>query len=123
MDNNNNQQQMGGYQQPMGGYQQPMGGYQQPMGGYQQPMGGYQQVNVVMNQQSGYSEKDWMTTLLLCLFAGPLGIHRFYVGKTGSGVLWLLTLGCFGIGYIIDLIQIACGNFTDASGKFIKNQK
>ncbi len=43
------------------------------------------------------SKKDWTTALLLSIFLGGLGIHRFYVGKTGTGVLWLLTGGLFGI--------------------------
>lgn len=37
--------------------------------------------------------KDWMTTFLLCLFCGGLGIHRYYVGKIGTGILYTLTLG------------------------------
>lgn len=64
-------------------------------------------------------KKDWTTALLLSIFLGGLGIHRFYVGKTGTGVLWLLTGGLFGIGALVDLIKIVCGNFTDSEGKIV----
>ncbi len=40
------------------------------------------------------SPKSRLITLLLCIFVGGLGIHRFYVGQIGTGVLWLLTAGC-----------------------------
>ncbi|MFR1189045.1 MAG: NINE protein [Oscillospiraceae bacterium] len=63
------------------------------------------------------SPKSRLVALLLCIFVGALGIHRFYVGKIGTGVLWLLTAGCFGIGALVDLIMLACGTFTDSDGK------
>ncbi len=61
-------------------------------------------------------QKTRTTALLLCIFLGGLGAHRFYVGKIGTGVLWLLTLGFGGIGTIVDLICIICGTFTDEFG-------
>lgn len=69
------------------------------------------------------SEKDWLTTLLLCFFLGGLGIHSFYVGKTGIGIVQLLTLGGCGIWTLIDFIMIICGNYKDAQGKPILNKR
>ena len=65
------------------------------------------------------SEKSRLIALLLCLLLGNLGIHRFYVGKTGTGVLWLFTLGLIGIGSLVDLIMIIAGTFTDKDGYYL----
>lgn len=65
------------------------------------------------------SEKNWLTTLLLSALLGFWGIHRFYANKPVSGVVWLLTCGCLGVGYIIDIITIASGTFKDGSGAVI----
>lgn len=67
------------------------------------------------------SDKGFVPTLLLCFFLGGLGVHRFYVGKVGTGLLMLFTLGGLGIWTIIDFILIAVGNFTDKDGRVIKN--
>lgn len=66
------------------------------------------------------SEKSFVATLILCILLGGLGVHRFYVGKIGTGIIWLLTFGLLGIGVLVDLIIIAVGNFKDKQGKPIK---
>jgi TM2 domain-containing membrane protein YozV len=96
-----------GYQQPQQGYQQP---YQQP--GYQQP---YQQPVVAPVMVAG-QQKDWLTTLLLCIFVGYLGVHSFYTGKTLFGVLQLITIGGCGIWTLVDLIMIITDNYRDGNG-------
>ena len=77
--------------------------------------------NVDIRNSNATSQKSWIATLLLCLFTGHLGGHRFYVGKIGTGVVWLCTMGCFGVGTIADLITIAIGHFPDKDGNLIKN--
>lgn len=47
------------------------------------------------------------TALLLCIFLGFFGAHKFYEGKSGMGVLYLFTFGLLGIGWIVDIIIIA----------------
>ena len=79
------------------------------------------QSQVIINNQNipnsgvvpGVSKKNKMVALLLCIFLGVLGVHRFYVGKIGTGLLYLFTGGLFGIGWIIDIILIAVGSFKD----------
>ena len=67
------------------------------------------------------SEKDWLVTLLLCIFFGGIGVHRFYAGKIGTGILQLITLGGCGIWTLVDLIMIIIGKFTDKDGNKITN--
>jgi hypothetical protein len=82
------------------------------------------------NQENGNNKTDtvikdlrinseWLITLLFCGFLGFLGVHRFYNGKVGTGVLMLLTLGGFGIWATIDFILILFGKFTHKDGSAI----
>ena len=73
-----------------------------------------------MTEEPGNSEKSFVATLILCFLLGGLGVHRFYVGKAGTGILMLLTLGGLGIWQLVDLIVIAVQNFKDNKGLLIK---
>lgn len=74
-------------------------------------------VNNYVQQNFSYaSPKSRWAAFFICLFFGALGIHRFYAGKVGTGILWLLTCGMFGIGWLVDLIVIAAGTFKDGNG-------
>ena len=68
------------------------------------------------------SSKSWLAALLLCLFFGGAGFHRFYVGKIGTGVAIILTIGgFFGIWPLIDFIMILVGSFKDKEERYLAN--
>lgn len=66
--------------------------------------------------------KDWLTALLLSIFLGVLGIHRFYTGHIAVGVIQLLTFGGCGLWALIDIILIAAGSFKDKKGNPLKRK-
>jgi ribosomal protein L40E len=76
-----------------------------------------QLLNKQLKKKENSSEKSRLVAILLCWFLGVFGVHRFYVGKIGTGILWLLTLGCLWVGVLVDLILIATGFFKDKDGK------
>jgi TM2 domain-containing membrane protein YozV len=65
------------------------------------------------------SDRSRGVALALASLLGPFGAHRFYVGKTGTGIAMLLTLGGAGIWYLYDLILVAGGSFRDAEGRLV----
>jgi TM2 domain-containing membrane protein YozV len=67
----------------------------------------------------GPSERSRGVALALAGVLGVFGAHRFYVGKTGTGVLMLCTLGGAGLWWLYDLILVAGGSFRDASGRLV----
>ena len=80
-----------------------------------------------MNTPSAVSEKTILPAFLLSVLGGLLGLHRFYVGKVGTGiVMLLLSITLFGIVLsglwnLIDMVMIVSGKFTDADGRLIRN--
>lgn len=79
-----------------------------------------QQPQPTPQQDYNVSSKDKLIALILCVVLGFFGVHYFYVGKVGKGILYLFTYGLLGIGWIIDIISIASGNFTDQYGLPLK---
>jgi len=65
------------------------------------------------------TDKRILPAAILCFFFGVLGVHRFYVGKIGTGILQLITFGGLGIWAFIDFIMIVIGSFRDAEGHVI----
>ena len=69
-------------------------------------------------ENENISPRSRMVAILFCLLFGVFGAHRFYVGKTGTAILMILTIGGgFGIWVMIDLILITLGSFRDKEGR------
>lgn len=76
------------------------------------------EVNGVATQR-----KEFLTTALLSLFVGYLGVDRFYLGKVGTGILKLITFGGLGVWYLIDLILILTGSMKDKAGNSLAGRE
>ena len=69
------------------------------------------------------SPKNIWIAIILCYFLGMFGAHRFYVGKSGTGVLWIFTAGAFGIGWLVDLFSLIFCGFYDSEGRVLRYAK
>ena len=78
------------------------------------------QVQRVYVQQPLKSDRNRLIAFILCLLLGGLGIHKFYLGKTGMGVLYIFTGGLCGIGCLVDLIVLLVGMPVDGRGLLVK---
>lgn len=97
-----------------------------PTNGYHNPIPSQpiiiNNTNTNTNTNTNYSNpymmkpKSKVAAIILCIFFGWLGIHRFYTGKIGTGLLYMFTWGFMGIGVLFDLILILTGSFRDKSG-------
>ena len=73
----------------------------------------------LLDSSTKTSSIDWLALFLLTFFVGILGVHRFYVGKIGTGVLMLITLGGLGVWFLVDLLLVVTGQFTNKDGQKI----
>lgn len=70
--------------------------------------------------QGEVSPKLILPAFLLCFFFGVIGVHRFYVGKVGTGIAQIFTLGGLGVWTLVDLIMLIVGAFRDKEGRVLK---
>jgi hypothetical protein len=75
-----------------------------------------------LQESDEVSEKEFLPAILLCLFVGFLGVHRFYAGKKVTGLLMIITLGGLGIWVLIDFIMLCLGSFRDIDGRSRKGK-
>ncbi|MCD8368945.1 MAG: NINE protein [Clostridiales bacterium] len=68
------------------------------------------------------SLKSWRMRSILCFSLGVFGAHRFYTGKYISGVIWAVTFGVFGVGWLTGVVMVLTGHFKDKSGAVIRRQ-
>ncbi len=99
-----------------GQYPPPPPGQNPPSGPYGPPNG----YPAAQTYPPDTSDKLILVGALLCFFVGVLGVHRFYVGKIGTGVLMILTLGGLGIWTLIDLIMLVVSAFKDKDGRTLR---
>lgn len=76
--------------------------------------------NTINGNSDEYDYKSKAKTFVIALLFGLLGFHRFYVGKNLTGIIYFLTFGLFGIGWIVDCVLILTGAFKDGEGKPLK---
>ncbi len=81
------------------------------------PFSGTQTQNTPPCYNANVSRHSGIAALVLCICLGTLGIHRFYIGRVGTGILMLLTLGGFGIWVLIDFILLLTNGLIDGDGK------
>lgn len=74
---------------------------------------------ITLRYISSDESADWLVTLLLCIFLGAFGVHRFYTKQIGIGILQLLTAGGCGIWVIIDVILIVTDTYRDGNGRLL----